>query len=400
MNLDVQGIDSLDLQGQRVLIRVDFNVPMKDAEDGGKTITDDTRIRRALPTIERVLKAGGKPILLTHLGRPKGEVKNDLRLDPVGLRLAELSGHNVLKVDESCGEVPAQAIAGAADGTIVLLENVRFHAGETKGDPELVQAFAALGDCFINDAFGTSHRDHASVAGLARVLPCAAGDLLLAEIEAFKRVLNEPARPLVAILGGAKVSDKLTVINHLIDQVDAILVGGGMAYTFLKARGEGIGNSLVQDDQLDLVREAEAKAKAKGVKLLLPTDHLVAEQFGAEGPVKTVDQIPDGWMALDIGPKTIERYCAEIAGAKTVVWNGPMGVFELEPFRSGTERVGVSVADCPGYCVVGGGDSVAAAEQFGLSERIDHISTGGGASLELLEGRELPGIAALHSQNS
>ncbi len=397
MNLNVQGIDSLDLKGKRVLIRVDFNVPMTGAEGGTKEITDDTRIRRALPTIERVLKAGGKPVLLTHLGRPDGQVVEELRLDPVGLRLAELSGHNVLKTDESCGEIARQAIEAAAEGTIILLENVRFHPGETKGDPELVKAFAALGDCFVNDAFGTSHRDHASVAGLARVLPCAAGDLLLAEIQAFQRVLENPARPLVAILGGAKVSDKLTVIDNLLDKVDAILVGGGMAYTFLKARGESIGTSLVQDDQLDLVRAAEAKAKEKGVKLLLPTDHVVSETFSADGPSPICARIPDGWMALDIGPDTAAAYCAVIAGAKTVVWNGPMGVFEMEPFRAGTEAVGRAVADCAGYCVVGGGDSVAAAEQFGLSERIDHISTGGGASLELLEGKDLPGISALLS---
>lgn len=395
MNLDVPGIDTLELQGKRVLIRVDFNVPMTDAEDGSKRITDDTRIRRALPTIRKVLAAGGKPVLFTHLGRPKGEVVEELRLDPVGLRLAELLGSNVLKVDESCGEVAAQAIAGAAASTTVLLENVRFHGGETKGDPELVQAFAQLGDCFINDAFGTSHRDHASVAGLARVLPSAAGDLLLAEIEAFKRVLNEPARPLVAILGGAKVSDKLTVIDNLLDKVDAILVGGGMAYTFLKARGEGIGNSLVQDDQLELVRKAQAKADERGVRLLLPVDHVVAERFDAKAPTQIVDQIPDGTMALDIGPRTVTAYCAEIASAHTVVWNGPMGVFEMEPFRAGTELVGRAVAECGGYCVVGGGDSVAAVELFQLAERIDHISTGGGASLELLEGKELPGIAAL-----
>ena len=395
MNLDVPGLDSLDLQGKRVLIRVDFNVPMKAAEDGTRAITDDTRIRRALPTIRRVLAEGGKPVLFTHLGRPKGEVKDELRLDPVGFRLAELLGSNVLKVDESTGDVPAQAIAGAAEGTTVLLENVRFHPGETKGAPELVEAFAALGDCFVNDAFGTSHRDHASVAGLGRTLPSAAGELLLGEIAAFRRVLDDPARPLVAILGGAKVSDKLTVIDNLLDKVDALLVGGGMAYTFLKARGEGIGNSLVQDDQLELVRAAVRKAEERGVRLLLPTDHVVSEAFDAAAPTRTVDQIPDGWMALDIGPATAAAYAAEIAGAQTVVWNGPMGVFELAPFRAGTEAVGRAVADCPGYCVVGGGDSGAAVELFGLAERIDHISTGGGASLELLEGRELPGIGAL-----
>ncbi len=397
MNLDVPGIDTLELEGKRVLIRVDFNVPLRPEEDGRLRISDDTRIRRALPTIQRVLEAGGKPILLTHLGRPKGEVKPELRLDPVALRLAELLGGNVLKVDECSGETARQAIEGAAPSTTVLLENIRFHPGETKGDPELVERLAELGDLFINDAFGTSHRDHASVAGLGRLLPSVAGELLLAELEAFRRVLEDPARPLVAILGGAKVSDKLTVIDNLLDQVDSILVGGGMAYTFLKARGESIGNSLVQDDQLELVRAAEQKAMAKGVKLLLPTDHVVADRFDAEAETRITTEIPDGWMALDIGPQTRAAYCAEIAGAQTVVWNGPMGVFELEPFKAGTEAVGRAVADCPGYCVVGGGDSVAAVEQFELAKSIDHISTGGGASLELLEGRELPGIAALRS---
>ncbi len=391
MNLSVPGLDSLDLSGQRVLVRVDFNVP----QDESRQITDDTRIRRALPTIRLILERGGMPILLTHLGRPKGEVVEELRLDPIGERLGQLLGSPVLKLDESTGAAVLAAIEGASAGSTVLLENVRFHRGETQGDAALVAEFAKLGDVFVNDAFGTSHRDHASVAGLARVLPSAAGLLLQAEIEAFGRVLSDPARPLVAILGGAKVSDKLTVIENLLDEVDAILVGGGMAYTFLAARGEEIGNSLVQSDQFDLVRAAESKAKAKGVRLLLPLDHVVADQFAADAQVQTLEQIPAGWMALDIGPKTQRAYAEELAAAKTIVWNGPMGVFEMEPFRAGTEAVGRAVADSPAYTVVGGGDSVAAAELFGLSDSIDHISTGGGASLELLEGRELPGISAL-----
>jgi len=395
MQLDVPSLDSLELGGKRVLIRVDFNVPLEEVEGAPPRITDDTRIRRALPTIQRVLQAGGKPILLTHLGRPKGQVVEGLRLDPVALRLAELLGSHVLKVDECRGEVARQAIAGSEPTTTVLLENVRFEPGETQGDAELVAAFAELGDCFVNDAFGTSHRDHASVAGLARVLPSAAGELLRAELEAFRRVLDDPARPLVAILGGAKVSDKLPVIDNLLERVDSILIGGGMAYTFLKAAGEEIGASLVQDDQLDLVRAAREKAAARGVDLLLPSDHVVADRFAADAATQVSDGIPAGWMALDIGPRTRAAYVAAIDAARTVVWNGPMGVFELEPFQAGTEAVGRAVAGCPGYCVVGGGDSVAAVERFGLAEGIDHISTGGGASLELLEGRELPGIAAL-----
>jgi phosphoglycerate kinase len=391
MQLQVPGLDGLDVNGKRVLVRVDFNVP----QDEHLAITDDTRIRRALPTLRAILSRGGRPILLTHLGRPKGEVVPSMKLDPVGVRLAELLGSPVLKLDESTGPEVEAAIAGAPKGTTVLLENVRFHAGETKGDAALVAEFARLGDCFVNDAFGTSHRDHASVAGLARVLPSAAGLLLQAELEAFQRVLEAPERPLVAILGGAKVSDKLTVIENLLDKVDALLVGGGMAYTFLAARGEQIGGSLVQEDQFDLVRAAEAKAKEKGVRLLLPVDHVVADRFAADAETRVVDSIPAGWMALDIGPRTQAAYVAEIASAKTVVWNGPMGVFEMEAFRAGTEAVGRAVGAADAYTVVGGGDSVAAVELLGLADSISHISTGGGASLELLEGKELPGIAAL-----
>ena len=392
MNLDVPGLDDLgDLSGKRVVVRADFNVPV----DGAGEITDDTRIRAALPTLRELLSRGARPVVLVHFGRPKGQVVEGLRVGPIGARLGELLGAPVRTLQESVGPDVEAAVASAPEGTVVLCENVRFHPGETKGDPELVAAFARLGDCFVNDAFGTSHRDHASVAGLARVLPSAAGDLLRAELEAFQRVLDEPARPLVAILGGAKVSDKLTVIDHLLERVDALLIGGGMAYTFLKARGEEIGGSLVQDDQLELVRAAEAKAAERGVQLLLPEDHVVAERFDASAPTRTEATIPEGWMALDIGPRTAARYAEAIAGAATVVWNGPMGVFEMEPFRAGTQAVGEAVAACPGYCVVGGGDSVAAVELFGLAARIDHISTGGGASLELLEGRDLPGISAL-----
>lgn len=392
MNLETPGLDDLDLEGVRVLMRVDFNVPLDDA----RAITDDTRIRAALPTIQEVLRRGGRPILMSHLGRPDGEVMDEFRLDPVGRRLAELLGTPVKKLDESTGPAVRAAVEALEPGETCLLENVRFHAGETKGDAELASAFGELGDVFVNDAFGTSHRDHASVSGVARLLPSVAGRLLQRELEAFRRVLVTPEAPVVAILGGAKVSDKLTVIENLIDKVQAIVVGGGMAYTFLKARGHTIGTSLVQDDQLELVTQCEAKAKASGVELMLPVDHVVAREFkaDAESQVTGVD-IPDGWMGLDIGPRTREAYAQRVRSARTVVWNGPMGVFEMEAFRAGTETVGRAVAECPGYCVVGGGDSVAAIGLLGLADRIDHISTGGGASLELLEGRTLPGIAAL-----
>lgn len=392
MQLDTPGLDALDLRDKRVLMRVDFNVPL----DASGVITDDTRIQAALPTIREVLESGGRLVLMTHLGRPKGEVKPEFRLDPVAARLGELVGVPVVKLDASQGPEVEAAVAAADSGSIVLLENVRFNAGETKGDAELSAAYARLGDVFVNDAFGTSHRDQCSVAGVSRLLPSVAGRLLERELAAFARVLTEPERPLVAILGGAKISDKLTVIENLLDKVDSLLIGGGMAYTFLAAAGHSIGSSLVEPDRFDMVRAAAAKAAERGVELLLPTDHVVADAFSADANSQVCEvDIPDGWMGLDIGPETRTRFTTAIAGARTLVWNGPMGVFEMERFRAGTEIVGRAVADCAGYTVVGGGDSVAAIGLLGLADRIDHISTGGGASLELLEGKLLPGIAAL-----
>ncbi len=393
MDFDVPRLEDLSVEGKRVLVRVDFNVPL---DDEGR-ITDDTRVRAALPTIRSILERGGRPVLMSHLGRPKGEVRDGMRLTPVAVRLGELLDRPVLKLDESTGASVEQAVADAEPGTVVLLENVRFHPGETKGDAELAAAFARLGDVFVNDAFGTSHRDHASVCGVAHLLPAAAGLLLQREVVAFQRVLHEPERPLVAILGGAKVSDKLPVIENLIERVDAILIGGGMAFTFLAAKGETVGSSLLQEDQVDSVAGNLEKAKASGCRIGLPTDHVVAAEFAADSPAEVVETIAEGRMGLDIGPRTREAYAAEIAGARTVVWNGPMGVFEWEAFRAGTEAIGRAVGACSGFTAVGGGDSVAAVELLGLRERIDHISTGGGASLELLEGRTLPGIAVLRS---
>jgi phosphoglycerate kinase len=392
MSLSAPRLEDLDLAGKRVLVRVDFNVP----RDASGAITDDTRIRAALPTLRAILDAGGRPVCLMHLGRPKGQVVEDLRVDGVGRRLGELLGAPVIKLDESVGDRVAAAIAEAPAGAVVLLENVRFHKGETRGDGDLAERYAALGDCFVNDAFGACHRAHASVSGIAAFLPSAAGRLLQAEVEAFARVLKDPETPLVAILGGAKVSDKLTVIDNLLERVDALLVGGGMAYTFLKAQGHSIGTSLVEEDRLDTCRAALEKAEEREVELLLPSDHVVAERFAADAEAKLsgVD-VPEGSMALDIGPQTSARYAACIAKARTVVWNGPMGVFEMEAFRAGTEAVGRAVAECGGYTVVGGGDSVAAVHLLGLAERVSHVSTGGGASLELLEGKDLPGIVAL-----
>ncbi|MFT4710620.1 MAG: phosphoglycerate kinase [Bacteroidia bacterium] len=392
MNLNKAGLDSLDMNGKRVLMRVDFNVPRDDSG----AITDDTRIRAALPTIAAVQKAGGLPVIMCHLGRPKGQVVESMRVDAIGVRLAELAGCAVTKIDESIGEVAASAVRAVAPGSIVLLENVRFHAGETTGDPELAAAYAALGDVFVNDAFGACHRDHASVSGPARILPAAAGLLLQLEIDAFRRVLDAPARPFVAVLGGAKVSDKLPVIANLIEKVDRILIGGGMAYTFMLARGQKAGASLVQLDQVELVRGLDDAAKKRGVEIMIPTDHVIADGFAADANHKTVvGDIEDGWMGLDIGPASQAAYAAALQDAKTVIWNGPMGVFEWPAFQAGTEVVGRAVAASDSYSVVGGGDSVAAAGKFGLKEDVSHISTGGGASLELLEGKDLPGISSL-----
>jgi len=385
------GLDALEVKGKRVLMRVDFNVP----QDANGAITDDTRIRAALPTIREVLAKGARGVvLMSHLGRPKG-VDEKLRLAPVAERLSKHLKLPVIALKESTGAAVEAAVAQAAPGSVVLLENVRFNAGEQKADPALSAAYARLGDVFVNDAFGTSHRAECSVSEVAKLLPSVAGRLLQAEIEAFARVLTQPKRPLVAILGGAKVSDKLLVIDTLLERCDTLLVGGGMAYTFLKAMGQGIGKSLCEDERMEVVKAALAKAKARKVELLLPVDHVVADRFAADAAAKTVEAIPDGWMALDIGPKTRKLFAERIAGAATIVWNGPMGVFEMPAFCEGTKAVGKAVAAAKGYTVVGGGDSVAALEQLKLSAKVKHVSTGGGASLELLEGKALPGITSL-----
>ena len=395
MNLDVPGLDDLgDLSGKRVVVRADFNVPV----DGAGEITDDTRIRAALPTLRELLSRGARPVVLVHFGRPKGQVVEGLRVGPIGARLGELLGAPVRTLQESVGPDVEAAVASAPEGTVVLCENVRFHPGETKGDPELAAGFARLGDAFVGDAFGAAHRAHASVAGVAGLLPSAAGLLLQRECEAFEQVLNAPERPLVAILGGAKVSDKLPVIDSLLDRCDAILVGGGRAYTSLKVMGHEVGASLVEDDRLDMCRAALEKARERGVDLLLPVDHVVADRFAADAESReTGVDIPDGWMGLDIGPRTRELYAERVRGARTVVWNGPMGVFEMDRFRRGTEAIGEAMAACEGTTVVGGGDSVAAIHLLGLAGAVDHVSTGGGASLELLEGKVLPGIQALRA---
>jgi phosphoglycerate kinase len=403
----------LDLAGKRVLMRVDFNVPQDKAT---LEITNNQRIEGALPSIQHVLKAGGAVVLMSHLGRPDGKRVAKYSLRPVAAELERLLKKPVTFLEDCVGPAVEAACAPNAlrPGTVILLENLRFHLEEegqvkvkqpdgsttkVKAEPAAVEAFrqalTKLGDVYVNDAFGAAHRAHSSVSGI-QGLPTAAGFLMEKELAAFDRVLHSPERPFAAILGGAKVSDKLKVIDHLLNKVDRLLIGGGMAYTFLAAQGIGIGKSLVQQDQLEVVRSALAKAKARGVQLLLPTDHVVGRAFEEATETKTVDgPIPDGWMGLDIGPKTRAAYAQALADARTIVWNGPMGVFEWPAFEAGTRAVGEAVAASPGYSVIGGGDSVAAVEKFGLGDRVSHISTGGGASLELLEGVELPGIAAL-----
>ena len=395
-------IEDLDLEGRRVLVRVDFNVPIKNG-----TIGDDTRIRSSLPTIEYALAHGARTVILcSHLGRPKGKPDPQYSLKPVAEHLSTLLKRPVVFAEDCIGAPATAAIEGAGDGGsarghqgIVLLENLRFHPEEEKNDPAFAAALAALADVYVNDAFGSAHRAHASTEGIVRhVKEAAAGLLMAAEIEHLGRVLEHPDHPFVAILGGAKVSDKLEVIQNLVPRVDALLIGGAMAYTFFKARNVPVGKSLVEAELLDAARDLEAQAKARGLRLELPVDHVVAPTLEAGAPAETLDvgdpAIGDR-MGLDIGPKTIATYQSVITGAKTVIWNGPMGVFEIDAFANGTMAVAHSVADVKGTTIIGGGDSIAAVAKAGVTDRITHISTGGGASLEFLGGRTLPGVAAL-----
>lgn len=385
-------IRDVDVQGKRVLMRVDFNVPMQD-----DTITDDRRIRAALPTIKHAIEAGGKVILMSHLGRPKGKPDDAFRLDPVAKRLSELLGQPVQKVDDCIGADVEQAVAKLEPGDVLLLENVRFYAQETDNDPEFAKALAALGDIFVNDAFGTAHRAHASTTGVADYLPAVSGFLMEKELEFLGGAVEEPKRPFVAILGGAKVKDKIAVIESLLNKVDTLIIGGGMAYTFLKAQGYEVGNSLLDEERLEFCRSIMAKAEEKGVELLLPVDVVVAKEYGPDAEHKVVSsrEMPADWEGLDIGPESAKRFSAAVKDAGTVVWNGPMGVFEFEAFAKGTLSVAQALADSPAVTIIGGGDSAAAVEQMGLADKMTHVSTGGGASLEFLEGKVLPGVAAL-----
>ncbi|MDR0928120.1 MAG: phosphoglycerate kinase [Oscillospiraceae bacterium] len=389
-------IEDIQVKGKRVLVRCDFNVPLNEAGE----ITNDNRIRAALPTIEYLRKQGAKLILCSHLGRPKGGPDPKYSLAPVARRLSEILGIDVALAEDVVGVSAQSLAAGLEEGDVMLLENVRFEKLETKNDPELAQKFASLADIFVNDAFGSAHRAHASTAGVAQYLPAVAGYLIGKELAVMGKALENPDRPFVAILGGAKVSDKIGVINNLLDKVDALLIGGGMAYTFSKARGGKIGNSLCEDDKVELAKELMAKAAEKGVKLLLPVDQVTGKDFSndTERGLVPAGQIPDDCEGMDIGPKSRELFAEEIKKAKTVIWNGPMGVFEFPNFAEGTRAIAQACADCDGVTIIGGGDSAAAVQKMGFGDKVTHISTGGGASLEFLEGIELPGVAALNDK--
>lgn len=393
--MNKQSMRDIDVKGKKVFVRVDFNVPLADG-----VISDDTRIRATIPTINHLVDAGAKVILASHLGRPKGEVVEELRLTPVATRLSELLSKPVAKVDEAFGEQVQAKIDRMQDGDVLLLENTRFYPGEEANDPELSKQFAALADVYVNDAFGAAHRAHASTEGIAHHLPAVAGLLMEKELEVLGRALTNPERPFTAIVGGAKVADKIGVIEHLLGIADNVIIGGGLSYTFLKAQGHEVGNSLLDEEKLDLALSFIAMAKEKGVRFMLPVDIVVTDEFSADAQTRIVgiDQIPADWEGIDIGPKTREMYADVVRQSKLVVWNGPMGVFEIEPFSHGTKAVAQACADTDGYTVLGGGDSAAAAEKFGLADKMDHISTGGGASLEFMEGKALPGVVALNDK--
>ena len=394
--MNKKSVRDVDVAGKRVFVRVDFNVPLQNGQ-----ITDDTRIRETLPTIRYLLERGAKIILASHLGRPKGKVVDEMRLTPVAARLSELLGKPVQKADEAVGDTVKRMVAELKDGDVLLLENVRFYPGEEANDPELAKAFAELADLYVNDAFGAAHRAHASTEGIAKHLPAVAGLLMEKELDVLGRALQNPDRPFTAIIGGAKVKDKIGVIDNLLNIADNIIIGGGLSYTFLKAQGYEIGKSLVDNEKLDLALGFIDKAKQRGVNFLLPTDVVVADRFSVDANTKVVpvSAIPADWEGVDIGPETRERYAKVIQESKLVVWNGPMGVFEMEPFSHGTRAVAEACAQTSAFTVIGGGDSAAAVEQFKLADRMDHISTGGGASLEFMEGKALPGVVALNERN-
>ena len=393
--MNKKSVRDVEVAGKRVFVRVDFNVPLENGK-----ITDDTRIRETLPTIKYLIENGAKVILASHLGRPKGEVNESMRLTAPAERLAELLGKPVVKADEAVGEAVKAGIAALNNGDVLVLENVRFYPGEEKNDPELAKQFAELADLFVNDAFGAAHRAHASTEGIAHHLPAVSGLLMEKELSVLGKALGNPDRPFTAIIGGSKVKDKIDVIDNLLNIADNVLIGGGLSYTFFKAQGHEIGKSLCDDSKLEVALGFIEKAKKLGKNFLLPVDILVSDDFSADANTKVVDVdgIPADWEGLDIGPKTVEKYSEVIKNSRLVVWNGPMGVFEIEPFSKGTRGVAEACATTEGYTIIGGGDSAAAAEKFHLADKMDHISTGGGASLEFMEGKALPGVVALNDK--
>lgn len=394
--LNKKTIEDIEVTGKKVLVRCDFNVPL----DENKNITDENRLIGALPTIKYLIDHKAKVILCSHLGRPKGEFNPKFSLAPVAKRLSELLGQEVKMADDVIGDSAKALAASLKDGEVMLLENVRFHKEEEKNDPEFAKALASLAEVYVNDAFGTAHRAHASTAGVANYLPAVCGYLIKKEIEIMGKALSNPERPFVAILGGAKVSDKIGVIENLLDKVDYLIIGGGMAYTFLKAKGYEIGTSICEDEKIELATNIMEKAQQKGVELLLPVETVVAKEFSADSEPVVVpsDKIPADMMGMDIGPKTIELFSEVVKKAKTVIWNGPMGVFEFPKFAVGTKSIAKALAETDAVTIIGGGDSAAAVAQLGFADKMTHISTGGGASLEYLEGIELPGIAALNDK--
>ena len=392
----VKTVKDVDLKGKRVIMRADFNVPLK-----GDAITDDTRIRAAMPTIEYVLgQKGARLILMSHLGRPKGTRVAEFSLAPVAKRLSQLLGKDVRMAEDCVGGTVAADVEALEAGDVLLLENLRFHGEETDNDEGFAKQLAAFGDVYVNDAFGTAHRAHASTEGIARHLPAVAGFLIDKEVRFFEPLLKSPEQPFVAIIGGAKVSSKIGVLETLLPKCKTLVIGGGMAYTFLKVKGVKVGKSLVEEEYLDTAKNLLDEANKQGNEVLLPVDHVVAEEFSEDAEPENVDsvEIPEGKIAMDIGPKTLDQMRSKIENAKSLVWNGPMGVFEFDAFAKGTLETAKMVADCKGTTVVGGGDSVAAVNKFDLADKIDHVSTGGGASLEFLEGKTLPGIAALQQK--
>ena len=394
--LNKRTVEDIDVAGKRVFVRCDFNVPLKDGK-----ITSDKRIVASLPTIQYLLSHGAKVILASHLGRPKGQVDPQFSLAPVAVRLSELLGQEVKMASDVVGESAMNLAASLQNGEVMLIENVRFEPGETKNDPELSKKFASMADIFVGDAFGSAHRAHASTTGIADYIPAVCGYLIQKEIEFIGGALENPKRPLVAILGGAKVSDKIGVITNLLDKVDTLIVGGGMAYTFFAAQGHTVGTSICEKDKIDLALGLLKSAEEKGVKFLLPVDNRVGLEYKEDTEHKVVnsDDIPDGWMGLDIGPKTEELFAGAIKGAGTVIWNGPMGVSEWANFASGTIAVATAVAESGAISIIGGGDSAAAVQKLGFADKMSHISTGGGASLEFLEGKQLPGIVCLNDKD-